>query len=113
MPYIRGPYCVEAPPTSPLTTGVPIYLLDENFDSLRVNTTKMRGRGFRCGGVKQAYPSPLCDTDETHLADLGYKQEFRRAFTAWESFGIAFSIIGLLPSMAYVSISSHRRNIDR
>ncbi|EKM60113.1 uncharacterized protein PHACADRAFT_138539 [Phanerochaete carnosa HHB-10118-sp] len=38
--------------------------------------------------------------DETVLAGLGYKQEFKRAFTPWESFGIAFSIIGLLPSMA-------------
>lgn len=40
--------------------------------------------------------------DEVVLAGLGYKQEFKRAFTPWESFGIAFSIIGLLPSMAYV-----------
>lgn len=40
--------------------------------------------------------------DEAVLARLGYKQEFKRAFTPWESFGIAFSIIGLLPSMAYV-----------
>ncbi|KAH9948494.1 APC amino acid permease [Amylocystis lapponica] len=32
----------------------------------------------------------------------GYKQEFRREFTGLEVFGIAFSIIGLLPSIAYV-----------
>ena len=38
--------------------------------------------------------------DEVVLASLGYKQEFRRAFSPWESFGIAFSIIGLVPSMA-------------
>lgn len=38
--------------------------------------------------------------DETVLASLGYKQEFKRAFRSWEVFGIAFSIIGLLPSMA-------------
>ncbi|KIP03794.1 hypothetical protein PHLGIDRAFT_495706 [Phlebiopsis gigantea 11061_1 CR5-6] len=38
--------------------------------------------------------------DEAVLASLGYKQEFKRAFSPWESFGIAFSIIGLLPSMA-------------
>ncbi|GJE87259.1 APC amino acid permease [Phanerochaete sordida] len=38
--------------------------------------------------------------DSVVLAELGYKQEFKRAFTPWESFGIAFSIIGLLPSMA-------------
>lgn len=40
--------------------------------------------------------------DEQLLASLGYKQEFKRAFTPLEVFGIAFSIIGLLPSMASV-----------
>jgi hypothetical protein len=33
-------------------------------------------------------------------AKLGYKQELRRNFTLIEIFGIAFSIIGLLPSIA-------------
>ncbi|KZS88841.1 amino acid transporter [Sistotremastrum niveocremeum HHB9708] len=40
--------------------------------------------------------------DEALLATLGYKQEFKRAFTPLEVFGIAFSIIGLLPSIASV-----------
>ncbi|KAJ3506420.1 hypothetical protein NLJ89_g6880 [Agrocybe chaxingu] len=40
--------------------------------------------------------------DEALLAALGYKQEFKRAFTPLEVFGIAFSIIGLLPSIASV-----------
>ncbi|KAJ6482890.1 amino acid/polyamine transporter I [Mycena vitilis] len=40
--------------------------------------------------------------DEQLLAALGYKQEFKRAFTPLEVFGIAFSIIGLLPSIASV-----------
>ncbi|EJC97506.1 amino acid transporter [Fomitiporia mediterranea MF3/22] len=40
--------------------------------------------------------------DEQLLASLGYKQEFLRAFTPIEVFGVAFSIIGLLPSMASV-----------
>lgn len=35
-----------------------------------------------------------------HLAKLGYKQELRRNFTMIEVFGIAFSIMGLLPSIA-------------
>ena len=57
-------------------------------------------------------------TDEQLLAELGYKQEFKRAFTRLEVigstptlycppteahaqvFGIAFSIIGLVPSIA-------------
>jgi hypothetical protein len=33
-------------------------------------------------------------------AKLGYKQELRRNFTMIEVFGIAFNIIGLLPSSA-------------
>ncbi|KAJ6476235.1 amino acid/polyamine transporter I [Mycena sanguinolenta] len=40
--------------------------------------------------------------DEQLLATLGYKQEFKRAFSPLEVFGIAFSIIGLLPSIASV-----------
>ncbi|KIY51817.1 amino acid transporter [Fistulina hepatica ATCC 64428] len=40
--------------------------------------------------------------DEELLATLGYKQEFKRAFRPIEVFGISFSIIGLLPSIASV-----------
>ncbi|ESK96761.1 gaba permease [Moniliophthora roreri MCA 2997] len=56
------------------------------------------GRGSKHGkdSTKQA--------DEALLASLGYKQEFKRAFTPLEVFGIAFSIIGLLPSIASVLI---------
>jgi amino acid transporter len=42
--------------------------------------------------------------DEALLASLGYKQEFRREFTPIEVFGIAFSIIGVLPSIASVLV---------
>lgn len=45
-------------------------------------------------------------SDEAVLAGLGYKQEFRRAFTPLQVFGIAFSIIGLLPSIASVLASA-------
>jgi amino acid transporter len=38
------------------------------------------------------------------LASLGYKQELRREFAPLEVFGIAFSIIGLLPSIASVLV---------
>ena len=57
-----------------------------------------------------SYP-PRCKTvmeEATHkrdaqvLAGLGYKQELHRAFTPLEVFGIAFSIIGLVPSIACV-----------
>ncbi|KAG9316271.1 amino acid/polyamine transporter I [Chiua virens] len=45
-------------------------------------------------------------SDEAVLASLGYKQEFKRAFRPFEVFGVAFSIIGLLPSIASVLSSS-------
>ncbi|KAL8671932.1 MAG: hypothetical protein Q9168_003588 [Polycauliona sp. 1 TL-2023] len=38
--------------------------------------------------------------DAAVLAKLGYRQELRRNFTMIEVFGIAFSIMGLLPSIA-------------
>ena len=39
-------------------------------------------------------------------AKLGYKQELRRNFTMIEVFGIAFSIMGLLPSIASTLVYS-------
>lgn len=41
-------------------------------------------------------------SDEAHLAGLGYKQEFQRAYSPLEVFGIGFSVIGLFPSIAYI-----------
>ncbi|KAG9124625.1 GABA-specific high-affinity permease [Ceratobasidium sp. 392] len=38
--------------------------------------------------------------DEDLLAYLGYKQEFKRAFKPFEVFGMAFSIVALMPSIA-------------
>ena len=41
--------------------------------------------------------------DDAFLATLGYKQEFKREFSKLELFGVSFSIIGVLPSIASVS----------
>ncbi|KAH9895491.1 amino acid transporter [Xylariomycetidae sp. FL2044] len=38
--------------------------------------------------------------DEAALAALGYKQEFRREFSAWTTFAVSFAVMGLLPSIA-------------
>ncbi|EXJ63240.1 hypothetical protein A1O7_03687 [Cladophialophora yegresii CBS 114405] len=38
--------------------------------------------------------------DEVTLAALGYKQEFKRDFTIWESFSVSFAVLGILPSVA-------------
>ncbi|MCJ1452412.1 GABA-specific high-affinity permease [Mycoblastus sanguinarius] len=45
-------------------------------------------------------PGLASEDDAAVLAKLGYKQELRRNFTMIEVFGIAFSIMGLLPSIA-------------
>jgi len=44
--------------------------------------------------------------DDALLASLGYKAELKREFTALEVFGLAFSIIGLLPSIASTLVFS-------
>ncbi|CAL9729837.1 GABA-specific permease [Monosporozyma unispora] len=41
-------------------------------------------------------------SDNQLLAEIGYKQELKRQFTPLQVFGIAFSIMGLLPSIASV-----------
>ncbi|TFY70806.1 hypothetical protein EVG20_g2193 [Dentipellis fragilis] len=53
-------------------------------------------------GIAKEKQREIALADENLLAELGYKQEFQRAFTPLEVFGIAFSIIGLLPSIASV-----------
>ncbi|KAL9576560.1 MAG: hypothetical protein Q9212_006995 [Teloschistes hypoglaucus] len=54
------------------------------------------------GVATTAAPSLASEDDAADLAKLGYKQELRRNFTMLEVFGIAFSIMGLLPSIASV-----------
>ena len=53
--------------------------------------------------------SPTRDIDPQHnagdvelLAQIGYKQELNRHYSTLQVFGIAFSIMGLLPSIASV-----------
>ena len=53
------------------------------------------------GGAVPTYDHGLANEDDAAvLAKLGYKQELKRNFTMIEVFGIAFSIMGLLPSIA-------------
>jgi hypothetical protein len=44
--------------------------------------------------------------DDALLASLGYKAELKREFNAIEVFGLAFSIMGLLPSIASTLVYS-------
>lgn len=52
------------------------------------------------GAVPAYEPGLASEDDAAVLAALGYKQELRRNFSMIEVFGIAFSIMGLLPSIA-------------
>ncbi|QPG76314.1 hypothetical protein FOA43_003700 [Brettanomyces nanus] len=40
------------------------------------------------------------DKDEAVILALGYKQEFKREFSLLTTFGVSFSVLGLLPSIA-------------
>ena len=55
---------------------------------------------------KDGYTTPESNStlspDDAFLASLGYKQEFKRQFSKMELFGVSFSIIGVLPSIACV-----------
>ena len=59
-----------------------------------------RGSGDRRRSSAVDVHGLASDEDAAVLAKLGYKQELRRNFTMLEVFGIAFSIMGLLPSIA-------------
>ncbi|KAF9004593.1 amino acid/polyamine transporter I [Cyathus striatus] len=48
----------------------------------------------------------VSDKDAALLTTLGYKQEFKRNFSPFEVFGVGFSVIGPLPSLASVLIFS-------
>ncbi|OJT12376.1 hypothetical protein TRAPUB_11078 [Trametes pubescens] len=56
--------------------------------------------------LEEAYEVEVSVSDETALAKLGYKQEFRRAFKPVEVFGLGFSIIGLVPGISSVLVFS-------
>ena len=45
----------------------------------------------------------LAQNDETLLAEIGYKQELQRRFSTFQIFGISYSIMGILPSVASIA----------
>lgn len=50
--------------------------------------------------TEEVYVDHEMSADEAALVALGYKQEFKREFSVWTSFGVSFSVLGLLPSTA-------------
>ncbi|EHY57188.1 GABA-specific high-affinity permease [Exophiala dermatitidis] len=61
--------------------------------------TDTASQGPRRGSVR-VDPKLASEEDAAVLAKMGYKQELRRNFSMVEVFGIAFAIMGLLPSIA-------------
>ncbi|KAH9918711.1 APC amino acid permease [Epithele typhae] len=53
-------------------------------------------------GISEVADDESISSDNAALATLGYRQEFKRSFTAFEVFAIGFSVIGLFPSMSSV-----------
>ncbi|GBE87720.1 APC amino acid permease [Sparassis latifolia] len=62
------------------------------------------GENNKFGTAVESHPTIERDSDAQVLARLGYKQEFRRAFSPFEVFGLVFSIYGLFPSIASVLV---------
>jgi len=61
--------------------------------------------------IRSIHDHPVIDarhakTDDELLAEIGYKPELRRHFSTFQVFGVAFSIMSLLPSIASVLAQS-------
>ncbi|KAH9896733.1 APC amino acid permease [Cubamyces lactineus] len=72
----------------------------------RVQVTEVPVEPERHAGG-DADPDPDNDSissDSAALAALGYKQEFKRAFTPFETLSLSFTTIGLFPSIATVLV---------
>jgi hypothetical protein len=52
------------------------------------------------GLKKRSHQADVRVDDVDRLASLGYEQELKREFTPFQVFGVAFSIMGVLPSIA-------------
>lgn len=51
----------------------------------------------------QEFDPKAAVNDETLLAEIGYKQELQRRFSTFQIFGISYSIMGILPSVASIA----------
>lgn len=67
------------------------------------NLRSLRSVRSRTGAGEVNYINAAAAQDDSQLlAEIGYKQELKRQFSTLQVFGIAFSIMGLLPSIASV-----------
>lgn len=78
--------------------------LSSRLDPLRSATMILTKRASMTDSNSVESGDAITNADEAFLASLGYKQEFKRQFSKFELFGVAFSIIGVLPSIASVLV---------
>lgn len=64
-----------------------------------ISIDDMRITSVLSGHNDKVYTDHPVDRDEAVILALGYKQEFRREFSLWTTFGVSFSVLGLLPSI--------------
>lgn len=77
----------------------------ESFAPVRSTATIVSAQDVNVTSVlSNAHKKVLVDHDVTHdeavIMALGYKAEFKREFSLLTTFGVSFSVLGLLPSIA-------------
>jgi len=60
----------------------------------------MAERQYPDGLREEPESTHVTNSDDDILEELGYRQEFKRKFGLWSIFGLSFSALGLLPSLA-------------
>lgn len=74
--------------------------IDARFENDLANIRSVKSKTG--AGVVNYINAATSITDNQLLAEIGYKPELKRQFSTIQVFGIAFSIMGLLPSIATV-----------
>ena len=76
--------------TSKLSTG---------FSPITSTQTRIHVITSGASNVREIDPQAAANDDDL-LAEIGYKQELKRRFSTFQIFGIAYSIMGILPSLS-------------
>ncbi|CAD1810128.1 unnamed protein product [Candida parapsilosis] len=71
-----------------------VHINDFNINDFNINTTFPSTHGITVNVHQEI------DEDEARVRAMGYKQELKREFSLWSLFGMSFSLLGLLPSVA-------------
>ncbi|KAI5954813.1 hypothetical protein KGF57_003837 [Candida theae] len=91
---------MSPPPISPTTTmttqnrEISSVKSKVHIDDLNIRSTFSPAQGITITVDHEV------DADEAKVLAMGYKQELKREFSLWSLFGMSFSLLGLLPSVA-------------